>query len=225
MANLTLTPVTAPPINGANGSANADDIYTVEVTATDANSATTAQTLNVTVTATADADHASVTSTWTGTSSADTYTIDEYSGLTITADGGDGGNDTVKLAVLDHVLWDTTSGGTTELTATLVDMEIIDIGNLVSSNDSTAVTIGDFSTNMAIDSTSAASLIDGNDSQVSIMGTANDIVTLSGTTWDKGVSSNLSSGDYASETLVAWSDGTSTLYIDQDINIVTPDIT
>ena len=225
MANLTLTPVTAPPINGANGSANADDIYTVEVTATDANSATTAQTLNVTVTATADADHASVTSTWTGTSSADTYTIDEYSGLTITADGGDGGNDTVKLAVLDHVLWDTTSGGTTELTATLVDMEIIDIGNLVSNNDSTAVTIGDFSTNMAIDSTSAASLIDGNDSQVSIMGTANDIVTLSGTTWDKGVSSNLSSGDYASETLVAWSDGTSTLYIDQDINIVTPDIT
>ncbi|MBT3436552.1 MAG: tandem-95 repeat protein, partial [Oceanospirillaceae bacterium] len=226
MANLTLTPVTAPPINGANGSANADDIYTVEVTATDANSATTAQTLNVTVTATADADHASVTSTWTGTSSADTYTIDEYSGLTITADGGDGGNDTVKLAVLDHVLWDTTSGGTTELTATLVDMEIIDIGNLVSSNDdSTVVTIGDFSTNMTIDSTSAASLIDGNDSQVSIMGTANDIVTLSGTTWDKGVSSNLSSGDYASETLVAWSDGTSTLYIDQDINIVTPDIT
>ncbi|MDP6190884.1 MAG: cadherin repeat domain-containing protein, partial [Gammaproteobacteria bacterium] len=151
MVDITLVPITTPPANGAND----DDIYTVEVTATDANNATTAQTLSVTVAATSDTNHASVTSDWTGTESADTFIIDEYSGLTITANGGDGGNDTAKLAVLDHVLWDTTSGGTTELTASLVDMEIIDIGAVLTTYDSSnAQSIADFSTHLLLDATS-----------------------------------------------------------------------
>jgi hypothetical protein len=77
---------------------------------------------------------------------------------------------------------------------------------------------------MTIDATSAASMIAGSDSTVSIMGTTNDIVTLSGTAWTKGASSSLSSGDYSAQVLDAWSDGTSTLYIDHEINITTPDI-
>jgi hypothetical protein len=103
-------------------------------------------------------------------------------------------------------------------------MEIIDIGNVISSNDSSAVVIGDFSTNMTIDATSAASMVAGADSVVSIMGTTNDIVTLSGADWVKSISTSLSSGDYSSQVLDAWSDGTSTLHIDHEINIVTPDI-
>ncbi|MDP6166906.1 MAG: hypothetical protein QGI54_12310, partial [Gammaproteobacteria bacterium] len=237
MADLTLTPITTPPANGANDSANGDDIYTVEVTATDANNATKVQTLNVTVAATTDTDHASVTSTWTGTSSADTFTIDEYSGLTITADGGDGGNDTAKLAVLDHVLWDTTSGGTTELAASLVDMEIIDIGAVLTTYDSSnAQSIADFSTHLLLDATSVAAMVTGSDHDdgaIGLYGTGNDMVTLDGADWSRtandGTDSTIASGsDYYGETVDTWQltvDSTTyTLYIDNDINVITPDL-
>ena len=214
--DLTLSSVTDLP--------NAADSYSVIVTATDSNdsSSSVSQTLAITIdAATANINSSTTTATWTGTTAADTYTIDS---LAASADGGNGDNDVAKISIENHTTWDTT-GGTSELVATLVDMEIIDIGNLVVSNDSTPVTIADFSTNMVIDATSAASLTAGNDSQVSIMGTTNDIVTLSGSGWAKGANSSLSSGDYASQTLDAWSDGTSTLHIDQEINILTPDIT
>ncbi len=214
--DLTLSSVTDLP--------NAADSYSVVVTATDSNdsSSSVSQTLAITIdAATANINSSTTTATWTGTADADTYTIDS---LAATADGGNGDNDVVKISIENHTTWDTT-GGTSELVATLVDMEIIDIGNLVVSNDSTPVTIADFSTNMIIDATSAASLTAGNDSQVSIMGTTNDIVTLSGSGWAKGANSSLTSGDYASQTLDAWTDGTSTLHIDQEINILTPDIT
>lgn len=219
--NLTISSVADLPDYGDNASAAGSDNYSVEVTATDATGNTTVQNLTVTLSeTTANSNSSTTTATWTGTSAADTYTIDS---LAASANGGDGDNDLAKLSIENHTTWDTT-GGTSELAATLVDMEIIDIGNIVTSNDSTAVTIADFSTNMTIDATSAASLIAGSDSQVSIMGTNNDIVTLSGTSWVKGAESSLSAGGYASQARDAWTDGTSTLYIDQDINIVTPDI-
>jgi VCBS repeat-containing protein len=210
-------------INSVTDLPAASSTYSVDVTATDSNDSTSSvtQTLSITVdAAAANANSSTSTATWTGTASADTYTIDS---LTASADGGDGGNDVAKISIANHTTWDTT-GGTTELTASLVDMEIIDIGNVISSNDSSAIVIGDFSTHMTIDATSAASMIAGSDSTVSIMGTTNDIVTLSGTAWTKGASSSLSSGDYSAQVLDAWSDGTSTLYIDHEINITTPDI-
>jgi hypothetical protein len=213
--NLIISSVTDLPA--------ASSTYSVDVTATDSNDSTSSvtQTLSITVdAAAANVNSSTTTATWTGTAAADTYTIDS---LTASADGGDGGNDVAQISIANHTTWDTT-GGTSELAATLVDIEIIDIGNVISSNDSSPVVIGDFSTNMTIDSASAASIVAGTDSQVSIMGTTNDIVTLSGTSWTKGDSSNLSSGGYASQTLDAWTDGTSSLYIDQEINIVTPDI-
>ena len=205
----------------------ANSTYSVDVTATDSNDSTSSatQTLAITVDATATNPNSSTsTATWTGTAGTDTYTIDSLTASS--ADGGNGDNDVVKISIENHTRWDTT-GGTSDLVATLVDMEIIDIGNVISSNDSSPVVIGDFSTNMIINSTSAASMVAGADSQVSIMGTTNDIVTLSGTTWAKSSSSSssLSSGDYSSQVLDAWSDGSSTtLHIDQEINIVTPDI-
>ena len=213
--NLIISSVTDLPA--------ASSTYSVHVTATDSNDSTSSvtQTLSITVdAAAANANSSTSTATWTGTTGADIYVIDS---LVASANGGDGGNDVAKVSIENHTTWDTT-GGSSDLTATLVDMEIIDIGNVISSNDSSAIVIGDFSTNMTIDATSAASIIAGADSTVSIMGTTNDIVTLSGTAWTKGASSSLSSGDYSAQTLDAWSDGTSTLYIDHDINIATPDI-
>ena len=213
--NLIISSVTDLPA--------ASSTYSVDVTATDSNDSTSSvtQTLSITVdAAAANANSSTSTATWTGTTGADIYVIDS---LVASANGGDGGNDVAKVSIENHTTWDTT-GGSSDLTATLVDMEIIDIGNVISSNDSSAIVIGDFSTNMTIDATSAASIIAGTDSTVSIMGTTNDIVTLSGTAWTKGASSSLSSGDYSAQTLDAWSDGTSTLYIDHDINIATPDI-
>jgi VCBS repeat-containing protein len=221
--NLILSSVMDLPEYGDNASAAYTDSYSVEITATDSNDSTSSvtQTLSVTVDATtANINSSTTTATWTGTGASDTYTIDS---LTASADGGDGDNDVAQISIANHTTWDTT-GGTSELAATLVDMEIIDIGNVISSNDSSAVVIGDFSTNMTIDSASAASILDGTDSQVSIMGTTNDIVTLSGTDWVKSTSSSLSSGDYSSQVLDAWSDGSSILHIDHEINIVTPDI-
>ena len=213
--NLIISSVTDLPA--------ASSTYSVDVTATDSNDSTSSvtQTLSITVdAAAANVNSSTSTATWTGTTGADIYVIDS---LVASANGGDGGNDVAKVSIENHTTWDTT-GGSSDLTATLVDMEIIDIGNVISSNDSSAIVIGDFSTNMTIDATSAASIIAGTDSTVSIMGTTNDIVTLSGTAWTKGASSSLSSGDYSAQTLDAWSDGTSTLYIDHDINIATPDI-
>ena len=219
--NLILSSVMDLPEFGDNASAAGSDSYSVEITATDTANNTTVQSLTVTLGDTAaNANSSTSTATWTGTASADTYTIDS---LTASADGGDGGNDVAQISIANHTTWDTT-GGTSELAATLVDMEIIDIGNVISSNDSSAVVIGDFSTNMTIDATSAASMVAGADSVVSIMGTTNDIVTLSGADWVKSISTSLSSGDYSSQVLDAWSDGTSTLHIDHEINIVTPDI-
>ena len=157
-------------INSVTDLPAASSTYSVDVTATDSNDSTSSvtQTLSITVdAAAANANSSTSTATWTGTASADTYTIDS---LTASADGGDGGNDVAKISIANHTTWDTT-GGTTELTASLVDMEIIDIGNVISSNDSSAIVIGDFSTHMTIDATSAASMIAGSDSTVSIMGT------------------------------------------------------
>ena len=213
--NLIISSVTDLPA--------ASSTYSVDVTATDSNDSTSSvtQTLSITVdAAAANVNSSTSTATWTGTTGADIYVIDS---LVASANGGDGDNDVAKVSVENHTTWDTT-GSTSDLAATLVDMEIIDIGNVISSNDSSAIVIGDFSTNMTIDATSAASIIAGTDSTVSIMGTTNDIVTLSGTAWTKGASSSLSSGDYSAQTLDAWSDGTSTLHIDHEINIVTPDI-
>ena len=213
--NLIISSVTDLPA--------ASSTYSVDVTATDSNDSTSSvtQTLSITVdAAAANVNSSTSTANWTGTTGADIYTIDS---LTASADGGNGDNDVAKISLENHITWDTT-GGTSDLVATLVDMEIIDIGNVISSNDSSASVIGDFSTNMIIDATSAASLVAGADGHVCIFGTTNDIVTLSGTTWSKGASSSLSSGDYSSETRDAWSDGTSTLHIDHEINIVTPDI-
>jgi hypothetical protein len=219
--NLSISPLIDLPDFGDNGSAAGSDVYSVEVTATDATGNTSVQALTITLGDTAaNANSSTATATWTGTDAADTYTIDS---LTATADGGNGDGDVAKISIENHTTWDTT-GGTTELAASLVDMEIIDIGNLVMSNDAAATTIADFSTSMTINSASAATMVAGSDSTVSIMGTSNDIVTLSGTAWVKGASSSPSSGDYASQTVDAWTDSTSTLYIDQDINIVTPDI-
>ena len=219
--NLTLSSVVDLPDFGDNASVAVSDSYSVEVTATDISNNATVQSLTVTLADTAANPNSSTSAaSWTGTASADIYTIDS---LTASADGGNGDNDVAKMSIENHTTWDTTDG-TSDLVATLVDMEIIDIGNVISSNDSSPVVIGDFSTNMTIDATSAASMVAGADSTVSIMGTTNDIVTLSGTTWSKGGSSSLSSGDYSSDARDAWTDGSTTLYIDHDINIVTPDI-
>jgi VCBS repeat-containing protein len=219
--NLILSSVVDLPDVGDNASVAGSDSYSVEVTATDNDGNTTVQRLTVTLEDTTDNPNSSTsTTTWTGTTSADIYTIDS---LTAAADGGNGDNDVAKISIENHTTWDTT-GSTSDLVATLVDMEVIDISNVISSNDSTPIVIGDFSVNMTIDVTSAASMVAGTDSQLSIMGTTNDIVTLSGTTWVKGGSSNLSSGDYSTQARDAWTDGSSTLYIDHEINIVTPDI-
>jgi hypothetical protein len=212
-------------INSVTDLPAASSTYSVDVTATDSNDSTSSvtQTLSVTVVASAaNANSSTSAANWTGTAGEDVYTIDS---LVASANGGNGDKDVAKISIENHTTWDTT-GGASDLTASLVDMEIIDIGNVISSNDSSPVVIGDFSTNMTIDATSAASMVAGADSTVSIMGTTNDIVTLSGTDWVKSTSSSLSSGDYSSQVLDAWSDGSSTLHIDQEINIVivTPDI-
>jgi len=237
LSDLTLTPIVTPPSSGANASADADDVYSVKVTATDANGAASEQTIQISITATENSNYASVTNTWTGTSSSDTFTIDIHSGLTITADGKNGGADTAKIAALDHVLWDMTSNGTTELIASLVDMEVIDIGAVVKTHDAIDnQLIGDFSTHLLLDSTSTSALTNGSDhaaGAISIYGTSNDMVTLKGNNWsrtenDASDTSIDISSDYFGEVVDKWQlivdNTTHTLYIDNDINVITPDL-